>query len=258
MRLADFSDWLALRKHLVRPWAFLRLRKHPSPEPFVDVELKDGGTVRLRSHAQDRHVFHRVFARDEYRLDGVAPGSWDTVVDIGGHIGTFAIRASKAAKRVLAYEPTPESYELLVRNTGRRPNVQAHRLAVAGTKGTLKLILGKNPSRNSLYPPGTEPNLGEIEVAATTLEEIFRENAVERCDLLKVDCEGAEYDLLYAAPKELWPRIHRTCMEYHPVGQARPGWTGVELAKHLEAAGHRVELRPSRRHEGEGLLFSSR
>ena len=27
MRLADISDWFALRPHLIHPWAFLRLRK---------------------------------------------------------------------------------------------------------------------------------------------------------------------------------------------------------------------------------------
>ena len=256
MRLADISDWFALRRHLVHPWAFLRLRKHPSKEPFVDVPLKDGGTVRLRSFEQDRHVFHRIFARDEYRLDGYAPGSLDTVIDIGGHIGTFSLRASHVAKRVLAFEPTKESFELLKGNTGHRPNVTAFNKAVAGTRGTLKLILGKNPSRNSLYPPGYEPNKGEVEVEALTLADLFEANKVDRCAYLKVDCEGAEYDILYAAPLDLLRRIERIGMAYHPVGKGPAEWNGDALAARLREAGHEIEMIPSKRHDGEGMMYT--
>lgn len=258
MRLADISDWFALRPLLVNPWSFLRLRKNPPTEPFVDVPLKDGGTVRLRSFEQDRHVFHRIFARDEYRLGGLAPGALDTVVDIGGHIGTFSLRASPFARRVLAYEPTKDSFELLRRNTNHRGNVTAFNQAVAGKRGTLKMFLGKNPSRNSLYPPDYEPNKGEVEVETVTLTDIFDTHQIDRCAYLKVDCEGAEYDILFAAPIDLLRRIDRIGMEYHPVGKGPAEWNGETLAARLREAGHEVEMLPSKRHAGEGMMYTRR
>lgn len=256
MRPGDIADWFVLRRHLLRPWAFVRSRRNPTAAPYLDVSLKDGGVVRMR--AEDRRVFHRIFARDEYRLNGLAPGSLGTVVDIGAHIGTFAVRAAGLARRVLCYEPTRESFELLSRNVARFPNVKVHNTAVAGRRGTVTLFLGKNPSRNSLFPPETEPNLGEVTVESFTLEDIFREHAIETCDFLKLDCEGAEYDILYAAPAQLWRRIARVAMEYHLTREPDGRWSGEALARYLHEVGHEPRLYPSKRHPEEGLLFSAR
>src|SRR5712692_3199383 len=101
MRPSDISDYFILRRYIRRPGDFIRLRK--SGKPFLDVTLREGGIFRLRP--QDWHVFYGVFARDEYRLNGSAENSYDTVIDIGGHVGTFSVRVAPYARRVLSYEP---------------------------------------------------------------------------------------------------------------------------------------------------------
>ena len=53
MRLGDFVDYFRLRPHLVHPWAFLKLRKYPPKEPFIDIALKTGWNCRLRPDAHD-------------------------------------------------------------------------------------------------------------------------------------------------------------------------------------------------------------
>lgn len=159
MRLSDFSDWFALRRHLTHPWAFLRLRKKPPAEPFYEIAFRNGGTFRIRTRPGDRHTFHRLWARDEYRLKGLAPGSLGTVVDIGAHIGTFAVRAASLARRVLCYEPAPENLELLRRNVAPYPNVVVHPLAVAGRRGPVRLYLRENPAAHSLWAGESGPSL---------------------------------------------------------------------------------------------------
>jgi FkbM family methyltransferase len=258
MRLSDFADWFALRRHLTHPWAFLRLRKKPPAEPFYDIALRDGGSFRIRSQAQDRHTFHRIYARDEYRLNGWPPGSMGTVVDIGAHVGIFAARVAPLARRVLCYEPAPENFELLRRNVARFPNVRAHPAAVAGRRGTVRLYLRSNPAAHSLLPPDDGSSREAVPVGAVTLEDVFREHSIERCDLLKLDCEGAEYEILRAVPRELWDRIARVAMEYHPARAEDPLGSGEALARYLDDLGYRTELRPSKHHSGKGLLFSER
>ncbi|HUS57466.1 MAG TPA: FkbM family methyltransferase, partial [Planctomycetota bacterium] len=76
---------------------------------------------------------------------------------------------------------------------------------------------------------------------------------VERCDLLKLDCEGAEYDALLGAPRALLERIGRIVMEYHPMPNAAQ--TADALAAHLRAAGFGVAVSPSRKTPGQGLMF---
>jgi FkbM family methyltransferase len=241
MRTSDFFDYFVLRRYLTEPWAFLRTRKQPPSTPLIEVPLKNGDLVRMRTETHDRHVFHRVFARDQYRLDPVAPGSLDTVVDIGAHIGSFALRAAPLARQVFSFEPTPDTFELLSGNVSKHPNVKPFQFAVAGKTGTMTLHLGVSPDRNTLFLKD-ERQKGSVEVRTTTLEEIFRQNNITRCDLLKLDCEGAEYDVLYNAPDDLWPKIRRTCLEYHYVEPARDGWNGKDLAAFLTKKGHRVEL----------------
>jgi FkbM family methyltransferase len=256
MRTSDFFDYFVLRRFLTQPWAFLQSRKNPPAGPHLEVPLKDGSIVRMRSDTHDRHVFHRIFARDQYRLDGIAPGSLDTVVDIGAHIGSFALRVAPLARRVVAYEPTPDTYGFLSGNVSTHPHVKAFPLAVAGEVGTMTLHIGVTPDRNTLFKNDPRSTTS-VTVKTTTLEEVFRENTIDRCDLLKLDCEGAEYDILYKAPDDLWSRIHRTVIEYHPVEPAREGWNGKDLAAFLTRKGHRVELLPPSR-KGHSYIFSAR
>jgi FkbM family methyltransferase len=256
MRLADFSDWFALRKHLLRPWDFLRLRKNPPTLPHVDLPLRGGGVLRMRADSPDRHIIQGVFARDEYRLDGVAPGSLGTVIDVGAHIGTFALRASAVAARVLAFEPIDDSFELLRRNTAHRPNVQAFQRCVAGKTGPVTLFLGKNSSAHSIHPAEGAPRATKLELQALSLADIFAEHGVDRCAYLKLDCEGAEYEILLSLAPELLRRIDRIGMEYHSVECGPLEWTGQRLAEHLRQGGHETELVPSKNRHGKGLLFS--
>ena len=254
MKPSDLTDWLALRRHLARPWAFVRLR-HAHGATEVDLPLRDGGCFRIRGGEHDRHVFKRIFARDEYRLDGLAPGSLGTVVDVGAHIGVFALRVAPLARRVLCFEPDPANFELLRANTARLPHVTCVRTAVAAGRATRSLHLGINGSRNSLRPIDPERSKGAIPVEAVGLDDLFREHGVDRCDLLKIDCEGGEYEIVYGASAALWSRVGRIRMEYHPVPEARPRETGEGLERFFAAAGRRTERRPHRKRAGEGLLF---
>lgn len=256
MRLADIGDWFALRAHLVHPWSFLRLRKNPPGQPHVDLALRDGGTLRLRADSPDRHIIQGVFARDEYRLNGLAPGALGTVIDVGAHIGTFALRASAVASRVLAFEPIDDSYALLRHNTSHRSNVKTFQKAVAGRSGRVTLFLGKNSSAHSIHPAEGAPRTSKLELDAVSLADVFAEHGVERCGYLKLDCEGAEYEILYAMPPELLKRIDRIGMEYHAVEGGAPEWSGERLAAYLRERGHETDLVPSKNRPGKGLLFS--
>jgi hypothetical protein len=43
----------------------------------------------------------------------------------------------------------------------------------------------------------------------------MEENGITRCDLLKMDCEGAEYEILYNCPPDYLRRIDQIAMEVH-------------------------------------------
>lgn len=248
--LKDLRDWLALRRHLQRPWSFVRTRTRDLPGPWCDVFLRDGGTLRLRTDTDDRQVFNDVFARDEYGVTGLA--DLDTVIDVGAHVGAFSVRVATIARRVLSYEPFPASHDLLVENTRRFPHVTVFRQAVAGRRAAAPLFIGNDPCNNSLVRGLAGDST--ITVDAVTLADVFEQHRVDRCDLLKLDVEGAEYDILQGATDDVLRRVRRIVLEYHPV----EGASAERLAGHLSHSGFRVRLRPRRRRQGKGVLFGVR
>jgi FkbM family methyltransferase len=214
--------------------------------------------MTLRTATDDRHLLLNIFGRDEYRLAEIEPRGADTVIDIGAHVGIFASRAAPFARRVLSYEPAPSTFRLLVDNVRRFANVTALPQAVTDRRGRAEIHVFREPSGNSLYPVEPAGALEKIAVDTVSLADVFTDHAVGRCSLLKLDCEGAEYPIIFGAPRDLWARIDRVAMEFHRASGADPSWSGPGLAEYLSGLGHEVDLHLRRNHPGKGLLFSAR
>lgn len=258
MRLQDLGDSLRLRGLVENPWEVVRARKRREGDTWA--RFRDGRRLRLRGGHTDFHIFHRIFVVDEYRL--AAAADWDTVVDIGANVGCFAFRVAPRARRVIAVEPEPGNFAALRANLGDLANVELDRCAVADAPGELTLYrdaAGTQGGRFTLYrdlDPGFLTDA--VTVPVTTLDALFARHGVERCDLLKLDAEGAEYDVLHGASPESLARIRAIAGEYHDVRPDDPRTRIDAFRAFLEAEGFRVEVRPGRRHPNTGLFFATR
>ncbi|NTW98024.1 MAG: FkbM family methyltransferase [Oscillochloris sp.] len=167
---------------------------------------------------------------DHYRLGGrrVRPGG--VVIDIGAGLGDFAITAARRhpQARVLAFEPFPASAALCRRNVrlNRVGNVQVIEAAVGGGSGTIGLDTS-SPDSVQYSTVSNAANQSALLVQIQGLGEVFAEHAVDRCDLLKLDCEGAEFEILLTLDRATLGRINSISMEYHD---------GVTAASHRELA----------------------
>ncbi|PYO94571.1 MAG: hypothetical protein DMD62_04835 [Gemmatimonadetes bacterium] len=177
-----------------------------------------------------------------YLLDHLGPD--DTFVDIGAHVGFYALRATTRIRtgRVLAIEAAPETYATLQRNIRMNDaNVTAVHCGVSDRVETLKLHLQETGNRggNSFL---LRQGLGEygVEVPCYPLVEILRRNEVERVTGMKIDVEGFEHKILKAffdqAPAPLRPRFVIT--EFHPWLLGGAETTGDQIAL-LESLGYR-------------------
>lgn len=253
--LLDCIDYLRLRRHVTGAWRFLADRKKEGGTP-VEIALRSGHTVRIPDTRLDRHAFHRIFARDEYRLDRIGADRLGTVIDVGANVGLFALRVAPLAERVLCFEPFPANFELLERNTKHLENVSRFRLAVSNTSGKASFHESVHNVGHSLHADVSRGD-GEVAVECVTLHDAMTAHAVSECSLLKLDCEGAEYQILESLPEDAWGRIDRTCMEYHAV-PSHPTWTGEYLVGLLERAGHVVDWLPREAQSEGGHIFSFR
>jgi FkbM family methyltransferase len=204
--------------------------------PYV---FRNGARLRLVNPIDHAPVVE-IFLRDEY---GEIPDG-AVVLDLGASIGTFSVYAATAAHgvSVYAYEPFPESYDLMRTNVslnGRHADVRCFNLAVAGEEGPRKLFL---TGTDYYYPtlsaaPATAASQA-IEVECTTLPRILETNSLEQVDLLKLDCEGAEYEILFSTPLPYFERIAEIRMEHHGASAEEDRFQ--RLLQFLVEAGYRV------------------
>jgi FkbM family methyltransferase len=205
-----FAKAVVLFRH---PFRFLlNYLRRTSPGNRL-VEMRDGTRFFLSGYPHDVITLFVIFVREDYGR--FPPGG--TVVDVGANLGAFALYAARrGARTVLAYEPNGAAFRCLQRNVeanGLSGTVRPRQLAVSAVAGqNVKFPLA--PSVYNRIAAEEEP--GEFETVRTTsLSEILERDAVQGIDLLKLDCEGAEYDILFsAAPLDI-ARVREIRMEYH-------------------------------------------
>ncbi|MBI4121335.1 MAG: FkbM family methyltransferase [Candidatus Ryanbacteria bacterium] len=202
----------------------------------------------LASKIVDLYMAASCIISRQYSPKGFEIRDGDTVIDIGAHIGSFALLAARMAPygKIFAFEPDPENYKqlLLNINANNAANVTTSALAVSETRG--KLVFQKdalNSAESSLFKPGSYT----VEVESTTLEDIFDKNKISACNILKLDCEGAEYEILYGAPEKIFSSIEKIVMECHSpeyFGLKDSSHTQKEMAEFLKTRGFAVRVVP--------------
>lgn len=138
------------------------------------------------------------------------------VIDGGANIGSFSIYAAKSAQdvKVLSYEPVRENFEALLENIriNKLSNIEAFNHALSGKIATKKIFLAESRIGDHSFSRKTNKC---VEVECLGIKDTFERNKIVKCNLLKLDVEGAEYEILFNTPREFLNRIQLICLEFH-------------------------------------------
>ncbi len=202
-----------------------------------------------------RLPLYEQFADDCYRLgELLAPlqGKALQVFDVGAHIGSFATNVAMLHPQALieCYEPSAQSARYLRRNAeqnGLADRITVHEVALADKDGTALFDDNDGGSvHNGLMR--SDERLVEgvdamtsrhaVEVPTTTFDTAVAA-APAPPNVVKMDCEGGEYALVYASAPESWATVQAVVMEYHPVAgeswDALRAWfadVGLQVVRH--------------------------
>ena len=182
---------------------------------IVVLETRSGIKVQLRVNSTDIMVFTNVWLLREYNKPGFDIKNEDVIIDIGSHIGLFALFASQFCKsgKIFCFEPVKENFDLLKSNLvlNNIKNVTAINAAVSANTGNVIIYLNDDESGHSMHVIGHK----QIQVKSFSLKEIIDSNHLEKCNFLKIDCEGEEYEIIKTLPSQYIDKIDKMCIEYH-------------------------------------------
>jgi len=184
-------------------------------KPEVIFATKTNRFVKIRTNATDLMAFTHVWLIQEYSVPGFEINKNDVVIDVGGHIGLFSIYASQFCTdgKIFCYEPIKENFDLLTKNIelNRLQNVYPFNTAVSKSVDDITIYLNDDEAGHSMFLETANYRKAK----STTLPKIFSDNNIDKCNFLKLDCEGAEYEIIDTTPSKYFDKIDKMIIEYH-------------------------------------------
>lgn len=210
-----------------------------SHKPLLSVRLRNGVVIDSPEEGDLNFLFHEIWLDELYAPTGYEIKSNDIVFDIGGNIGVFALYAATKASdvKVISFEPFPQNAAFFESNlnNSQLKNVTLFNQAVAGK--SIKRVLNVNESwiKHSLSEENIESK--GINVDCISLNQVFEK--FTHCDLLKLDCEGSEYEILYSSSPQTLKKIRKIVIEFHNLDNENKN--GNSLRLFLEENNYKVD-----------------
>jgi len=167
-----------------------------------------------RENTSDELVVKESFIENVYQVSEENFEDTGIAIDLGANIGAFSLFATTVgAKKVYAYEPVASNFKLLVKNIRNNEllkTVKAVKKAVGAEQAIVSMIDKQGNSHISgQFKKGTE------QAEMIRLEDVFTENEIAYCDVLKIDVEGSEYPIICGASIDVLKKIKYITMEFH-------------------------------------------
>lgn len=130
------------------------------------------------------------------------------ILEAGAHIGRDTIKMAKLwpNSKIYAFEPVPELFKELEIKAKKFNNIFCYNLALGQKNEPRKFFVssGRSTAVSSLYEPGQELKeeniFNEINVDVVNLDNWAKENKIKKIDFMWLDMQGAELEVLEAAP----------------------------------------------------------
>jgi FkbM family methyltransferase len=178
-------------------------------KPLVKLRWR-GHDVFYRPATSDPLAVYQVLLRRRGKAEYYLPAALqpDVILDIGSNIGSSILffREEFPTAKIYGFEPHPDTFRVLQKNVGSLPAVEVFNYGLGAADASVSVpfddadfsrFMSKDKTTDWSGP--LTPTLCQIKHAG----EVMKTLGLTKVDLIKIDCEGAEYDVLTSLPPDL-------------------------------------------------------
>lgn len=168
-------------------------------------------------------IVSKEIGRSSYNFTNLDFKDGDICVDIGANIGITSIYLAKKYPflKIIAFEPVKENFSNFVKNIEIN-NIPAGtitpiNMGVSGNGREITILTNTiNTGGSTIKEINEYDGTDFVNVSKTiTLDNIFEKFKIKKAKLLKIDCEGCEYEIFYNSNKETLRKIINIRGEFH-------------------------------------------
>lgn len=199
--------------------------------------------VFYRTSSSDMVLIYEILLKSKYKKEYYFPEALrpKVIFDIGGNIGITSIYLATQfpEAEIYSFEPLKENFEILQKNTSQFNNIKAFNVGLGAQSGSFKVYLSddiENYGGVSFYSE-VEGNLSDpfSECEVKNVNDVINELDINSLDLIKIDTEGAEYDILTSIEEDMLKKTSWITGELH-------GNRDFELLNYLYELGFSISL----------------
>ena len=215
-------------------------------------------------------TMYEIFLQEIYKNINIQKD--DIVVDVGGHYGFFDLYClDNGASHVYAFEPSRKTFDVLCKNLKNKNNVTKINMALSDKNGEKEFIHVGSSAVHSFYESfntheSNDVNMGlkiKEKVKTISFDSFIKNYSIDRIDVLKLDCEGSEWDILPTISDDFLKRkVRKIVMEVHDFHETNDEESrkkrSADLIGRLRECEYEVDYEPKILNGECGNLFAKR
>jgi len=230
-------------KYLIKSKSFKFAKNLKDKSHRISSLAWNNNKVYYRTSSSDMTLIYEILLKSKYKREYYFPEDINpkVIFDIGGNIGITSIYLASLFPdaKIYTFEPLKENFQILQKNTSQFKNIKAFNIGLGLENGSFKVYLSDNKENYggvSFYSE-VEGSLSEpfTECEVKNVNDFIVEFDINSVDLIKIDTEGAEYDILTSLNVDFLKKTSWITGELH-------GNRDFELLNYLNNLGFSISL----------------
>ena len=199
-------------------------------------------SIYYRPGTSDMTLIYEILLKPEYKSEYYLPHYFNpkVILDIGANIGITSVYLANnfPNSKIFSFEPLRENFDILKKNTENYKNIKIFNFGLGKKDETLDIFLSdddENFGGGSFYPETGGVCDKKVKCEIKNIQNTLVELKIKQIDLIKIDTEGAEYDILTSLSEKQLKHVNWITGELH-------GYKDFELLNYLQSFGFNIGL----------------